>query len=409
MPWKTSDGNEARWQFVTQKLAQKYGSMKALCQRHGISRECGYKWWRRFKTAGQTGLVNLRAGSRAGERLRQRWWDRLKLVRVQEREFGPKKLHWKLRRDYPRERVPSVRTLARWLERAGKVRRPKRRARLGPAIKLAGRLAGRCANDVWPIDLKGSFCTKDGQRINPLTVRDLASRYELCVQDVGKGGEREIGPVMLALFRRYGLPRALRMDNGSPFGAGGPRGWSHLSATWIKLGIRLEYGRPRCPQDNAEQEQMHRMLKDYTARPASLTAAAQHRRFARWRHWYNHRRPHEAIGMRVPASCYRPSSRRLPRHVRPWRYPRTWVRLLPDAKGRCQWRKSQRLIGQAFVHEQLGGKPLGPDVLAVYFGPHLIGTLHAKDRAGLRPVQWRLPPLTKQEGLRPSRNPPRSS
>jgi putative transposase len=380
--------------------------MTVLCRRHGISRECGYKWWRRFKSGGWPQLVNRAAQPGSAEKLRQRWWSRVQAARRQEADFGPKKLRWLLRQSHPRERPPAARTLARWLARAGLVRRCKRRARPGPAVKLPGRLVGRCVNDVWTIDLKGSFGTADGRRINPLTVRDLASRYMLCVRHVGSGGEAQIGPVMLGLFRRYGLPRALRMDNGAPFGTLGPRGWSRLSASWVKLGIRLEYGRPRCPQDNAEHEQMHRVLKRRTARPASVHAEAQQRRFERWRHWYNHDRPHEGLGLHVPASRYRRSPRRLPQRVPQWSYPARWARLYPDAKGRCQWRKRQRLIGQAFIHEELGCKNLSADALAVYFGPHLVGTLHATDTAGLRPVQWRLKAGT--GGAAPLPSPPPS-
>jgi len=407
MPWNISDGVEARRRFVADRLAIKGGgSMTMLCRRHDISRECGYKWWRRFKFGGWRTLSNQSTQTCAAEKLRQRWWPRLQTARRQEADFGPKKLLWQIRQRRPRERPPSVRTLARWLARAGLVRRRKRRARPGPPVKLPGRLLGRCVNDVWTIDLKGSFSAADGRRINPLTVRDLASRYVLCVRHVGAGGEAQIGPVLLALFRRHGLPRILRMDNGAPFGALGPRGWTGLSASWVKLGIRLEYGRPRCPQDNAEHEQMHRVLKRRTTRPASVHASAQQRRFERWRQWYNHDRPHESLGMQVPASRYCGSPRRLPNRTPPWRYPPHWERLSLDAKGRCQWRKRQRLIGQAFIHEELGGKPLGQDVLAIYFGPHLLGTLHTGDQAGLRPVQWRLKPGA--GGAAPLPDPPRS-
>jgi putative transposase len=407
MPWNISDGVEARRRFLADRLAIKVGdNMTRLCRRHGISRECGYQWWRRFKLGGWRDLTNHRTQTCAAEQLKQRWWPRLQTVRRRQADFGPKKLRWLLQQLHPREQPPSVRTLARWLERAGLVRRPKRRARPGPPVKLPGRLLGRCVHDVWTVDLKGSFGAADGHRINPLTVRDLASRYILCVRHVGTGGEARIGPVLRALFRRHGLPRALRMDNGAPFGALGPRGWTRLSASWIKLGIRLEYGRPRCPQDNAEHEQMHRVLKRRTTRPASVHASAQQRRFERWRQWYNHDRPHESLGMQVPASRYRRSPRPWPKAVARWCYPTHWERLCPEAKGRCQWRQRQRLIGQAFIHEELGGRPLGHQVLAVYFGPHLLGTLHAGDQAGLRPVQWRLKPVA--GGAAPLPCPPRS-
>jgi transposase InsO family protein len=392
MSWKISDAVRARQQFVTERLALKRGdSMAGLCARHGISRECGYKWWRRFKAEGRLGLLAQARVAHSAQRLQTRWWERLRMARRQCQDFGPKKLRWELHRTYPHERPPALRTLARWLERLGLVRRRKRRAPLGPKVSLPGRLVGRRVNDVWTVDLKGSFCTRDRLRINALTVRDLASRCILCVRHVGRGGEREIGAAMDSLFRHYGLPRALRMDNGGPFGALGPRGWSRLSVRWIKLGLRLEYGRPGCPQDNAEHEQMHRILKQRTACPASRNLRAQQRRFARWCRWYNYRRPHESIGMRVPASRYQRSPRVWPKPASVWIYPAHWERLQPDAKGRCRWRNVQRLIGRAFAHEALGGKPLHNDVLAIYLGPHLLGTLHASDRAGLRPVVWRAP------------------
>jgi putative transposase len=408
MPWETSDEIKARRSFVTGRLTCATSSMVELCHRHKISRECGYKWWRRFCAEGWAGLRPRKRVAHSAERLRKKWWPRLQAARRHCADFGPKKLHWQLRQDYPQVRLPAICTFARWLKRAGQVRLRKRRARPGPRVRLPGRLAGRCINEVWTVDLKGSFCTRDRHRINPLTVRDLASRYMLCVRHVGRAGEHEIGTVMLELFRRYGLPRALRMDNGSPFGGLGPRGWTRLSASWVKLGIRLEYGRPRCPQDNPEHEQMHRILKARTTRPASAHPHAQQRRFERWCQWYNQARPHESLGMQVPASRYRRSDRRLPNALPQWTYPRHWQPLRPDAKGRCQWRQRQRLIGKAFIHELLGGRPIGLDQLAVYFGPHLIGTLHAHDLAGLRPVQWRLPAQPVTGGAAPLPRPPRS-
>jgi putative transposase len=239
------------------------------------------------------------------------------------------------------------------------------------------------------MDLKGSFRTQDGRRVFALTVRDVASRYILCVQHVPRADEKHIGWLLRRLFRRYGLPRAIRMDNGAPFGAGGPRGWSRLSVQWIKLGIRTEYGRPRHPEDNPEHEQMHRVLKDATARPPSRNLAAQQRRFEQWRKRYNERRPHESLGMNRPCSRYQPSRRRLPTNMPPWTYPDGWLLMCPDPKGRCFWERRQRLLGQAFVGEQLGARSIRPGVLAVYYRQHLIGTLHAIDLAGLRPVSAR--------------------
>lgn len=386
-------------------LAGRSESFKALCERHGVARSCGYKWRERFQRAGHGGLEERsRQPEKAAQRQRQ-WWDRLGLALLQERDFGPKKLHWKLRQEYAHAQVPCVRTLARWLKTRGRSRARVRRAPAGPSVRLAGRLRGRCVNDVWSIDFKGRFYTRDGRRVMALTVRDLASRFLLCVRHVAVADDREVRTIMHTLFKRYGLPRAIRMDNGGPFGSGGPRGWTRLSVQWVKLGIRTEYGRPGHPEDNPHHEQMHRVLKDRTARPASTNLRAQQQRFERWRKRYNERRPHEGIGLRTPASLYQPSPRALPVGPPVWQYPAAWLLLQPDAKGRFFWRKRHRLIGRAFAHEHLAAKPVRAGVHALYLHNHLIGTVHDTDLAGLRPVRCRPQSQTKREGLRPSLHP----
>ena len=411
MPWKTSIKEEARRRFIDERIKRpgSGGSVASLCRLHGISRSCAYRWWERFREGGVRALTDLKRTPHAAVRLRERWEARLRVARLQERSFGPKKLWWKLRRDYPRSRVPCVRTLSRWLQAHGLVRRQTRRARPGVVLRLRGRLAGRCANDVWSLDFKGQFRTADGRQILALTVRDVASCYVLDVRHVPKPSEAYVAGVMRALFGRYGLPKALRTDNGSPFGAPGPRGWTSLSAGWVKLGIRMEYGRPRCPQDNAAHEQMHGVLKKFAATPASAHPAAQQRRLERWRHHYNQHRPHEALGLRTPAQLYHPSKRVLPAVLPRWTYPQSWLRMRLDAKGRYLWRHRRRLIGKAFIDEELGAHPIRHDILAVYFGPHLLGHLHAKDPAGLRHARWRQPLQFRAGGAAPLPNPPRSS
>jgi len=403
MPWKIEDESGARRRFIVERLALgSGGSMAALCRRHGISRDCGYKWWRRFCAGGMRALASRPRRTQRARRLWAVWLPRLQQARRQEPSFGAKKLVWQLRQSYPRVRRPSVSTLGRWLDQLGQVRRRKRPGKPGPVLRLAGRLRGRCCNDVWSIDFKGRFRTREGRWVNALTVRDLASRYVLCVQHLDRTTDVLIGRVLRRLFRRYGLPRALRMDNGQPFGAIGPRGWSRLNIQWLKLGIRLEHGRPGCPQDNAEHEQMHGVLKQQTARPAASNVAAQQRRFARWRQWYNHRRPHEHHDQQPPALHYQPSPRRLPVCRTPtWRYPAQWTQLRTDAKGRWRWRGRVRYLGRAFVGERLGARAIAADVLALYLGPHLIGHLHAQDHGNFRAAR----PVKRRGGASPPPKP----
>jgi putative transposase len=406
MPWKTNEEIGARRCFIAERLTLGAAvKMTALCREHGISRESGYKWWRRFRAGGDSALRSQPRVTGKSKALAQCWLPRLLQAKRQQRNFGPKKLRWLLRQSYPRGRLPGWRTLARWLARTGQVRRRRPSAMAGALIRLPGRLCGRCCNDVWTIDFKGRFRARDGRWVQALTVRDQASGFLLEVRHLPRPSERWISPVLLRLFRRYGLPRAIRMDNGQPFGAIGPRGWSRLNLQWLKLGIRLEHGRPGCPQDNAAHEQMHRMLKEQATRPASVNPPAQQRRFDRWRHHYNHHRPHERLDMVVPASCYRPSPRRLSATIVPWTYPATWQRLQTDAKGRWRWRGRCHHLGRAFVGEQLAARALASDRLAIYLGPHLLGHLHAHDPGTIRLVR-RNSPTKSGRGCRPSRTLP---
>ena len=387
MPWKLSDEGQVKRKFVAAMLGRR-ASVAGVCRQFGISRECGHKWWRRFRTGGYPALRGRARLPHAARRLQQRWRPRLFAGRRAHPTWGPQKLRWWLRRRYPRARLPSARTLGRWLTAAGLTRRRVRRARRGPQVPAPPRRRAHQPNDVWTIDFKGSFRTADGTRIYALTVRDLATRYVLVVRHVRAQSEAAVRAVLTDLFRRYGLPRALRADNGSPFARPGPLGLSQLSVWWLRLGLRVEFTRPACPQDNGAHEQMHRVLKRETAQPPAATARAQQQRFARWRRHYNQQRPHAALGQRVPARGFRRSARRWPAHLPEWSYPKNWARLCPGTNGRCTWQGRQRMIGRAFAGEQLGLKPRGPHWAEVYLGAHVIGTLHRADLAGLRPARW---------------------
>jgi transposase InsO family protein len=304
---------------------------------------------------------------------------------------GADQLRWYLMRKYPLGPWPSARTIGRWIKAAGLTRKRKRYAAPGPKI-TAPQVRARIANEVWTLDFKGWFCTRDGARVHALTVRDLATRYVLLVRHVARSNECEVGAIMRGLFRRYGVPKAIQVDNGPPFGGGGPRGWSTLAVGWIRLGITVAYSRPGCPQDNAEHEQMHQVLQEQTARPAAATLAAQQRRFVRWQWKYNCDRPNRAIGMRLPCGLYEPSKRR-PVLLR-WKYPSDWSQQQTDPRGRIHWEGRKRVIGRAFNLQIVALKPIQTGVVAVYFGPHLLGELHATDPGAIRSVTVRHPSRT---------------
>jgi putative transposase len=189
-----------------------------------------------------------------------------------------------------------------------------------------------------------------------LTVRDLYSRYGLAVallrtQSIA-ATRREFG----RLFAQHGLPERIRCDNGSPFGGGGPTGLTRLSAWWIKLGIEVEFITPGRPCENGAHEQRH----------------------------YNHQRPHEALGMKRPADLLEKNRRRRPQRLRVWKYPQDWERCWVKGNGEISWGGLRRFVGEAFVRDYVGLKPLQGGVWRVHFGPVVVGELHEKERGSIR-------------------------
>jgi hypothetical protein len=245
----------------------------------------------------------------------------------------------------------------------------------------------KAPNHVWTVDFKGWFRTRDGQRIDPLTVRDLFSRYILgigllCHQ------HQAVRQYFQGLFIRYGTPRIIRVDHGPPFAGDGALDLSRLSAWWLRLGIQVEFtGRAR-PQDNGAHEQMHRIYKAEVASPPAATPRGQQWRTTRWITYYNQVRPHEALGQQVPAVLYRKSRRSYRPRLRPLIYRRYWLKRRVTGSGYIRWRGRVRVIGRAFGGQDVGFKPVSAGIHEVYFGSHLIGILVDTDSGGMRPAQW---------------------
>jgi len=383
MPWKTEGVARQRRRFVEAVVARRLG-LTAVCWEFKISRTCGYKWWRRFKESGGRGLTDRRRKPHGAERLKRCWM--AKVVRLRRQYgWGARKIHALLPRSCAGHARPSVRTITRWLQAIGAIRRRPRRPSRRVVRRQLQRRQARAANDVWTVDFKGSFLLRDGTRVHALTVRDLASRCVLCVQVV-RPDERDVARVLRRLFKRYGVPREIWTDNGPPFGSNGPRGWSALSLGWVKLGIHVAFGRPACPGDNAAHEQMHRVLKAEATRPPSANAAAQQCRFNRWRRRYNHIRPHESLQMQTPARRYRVRDPRPLVVVPPWKYPARYRPVRLDSHGRYNWAGKQRWIGRAFAFEYVGLRTIDAESHEVYFGRHLLGTVHRDDSGYLRPI-----------------------
>lgn len=377
---------EQKVQF-TQQVAAARECFAALCRAFRISRKTGYKWWQRYQRGGEEAL---RDGSRAPRRrphqLRALWIERIVRARRALPRFGPKKLRVWLQRMHPRATLPAASTIGGLLQQLG-LTRPRPRRPKGPRRSWPARRRACGPNDLWTVDFKGFFHTANGERCDVLTVRDLHSRYGLCARIFP---DQRLAPVraeFLRLFARYGLPKAIHMDQGTPFGSAGPAHLSALSAWWIRLGIAVQFSRRGHPEDNAGHEQWHRELKAATARPPAATRRAQQWRTTRWLRFYNEQRPHEALGQRAPAEFYRRSRRRY-RGEQPPPYRRGEIVRRVRRNGEMHWRGRSRFVGEAFADGQLALRRHRRGIWRVYYYHLLIGELHEQDRGGMRPAHY---------------------
>ncbi len=361
--------------------------MSQLCRRFGMSRKSGYKWKGRFEREGPSGLRDRACHPhQSPRRISPQWLSRIRRLRRKRRSWGSRKLGAHLRREYPTQGAPCARTIGKWLTRLKLSRRQRRRSPRGPQLKRGALTISRRSNQVWTVDFKGWFRTADGQRVEPLTVRDLFSRYLLSVRLLQTQSWRQARRVFLRLFREKGYPSVIRVDNGGPFGSKGPVGLSRLSAWWTVLGIRVEFIRPGHPEQNGAHEQMHRVLKAETTHPVSTHPRAQQRRTDRWVKTYNQVRPHEALGQRAPAELY--CAKPVPARSVVLRYRNGWEVRRVRTNGQIRWRGRKRFVGEAFVGYPVGLNQIGRDKWKVYFAGLLIGELRESDPGGMRPAKY---------------------
>ena len=339
-----------------------------LCREFGISRTAGHKWFKRYKEQGYAGLEEQ---SRRPKSSPLATAEELVIATLQVREshprWGPRKLYGLLRRRFGEE-TPSVRTIARILKRANKVRERRKRAPIS-VIEQAPTVKATAPNDVWTADFKGWWRVLDGSRCEPLTVRDSFSRFVLAMVACRTTVEaaREI---FEQLFRRHGVPSTIQCDNGPPFICVRARaGLSALSAWWVSLGIQLVRSRPGCPQDNGGHERMHRDVCAEVQVDPAATIVEQQRVLDRWRQDFNHVRPHDALGGKTPADVYKVAERR--RAVaQSYDYPKRFYIGRVNHNGYVRFRHDDCTVGKAFAGLEVGIEVI--DAMHVRFWLHTL-------------------------------------
>lgn len=366
---------DERTKLIGEYLSGGY-SISELARRRGVSRKTAFKWIERYQEHGWEGLEDRsRAPHHQARAISEQMEQRILEFKARWPHWGAPKIHVKLQHYSD---CPSESTISNVLQRHGLSRKARRRHRATPSQQPLVHCED--SNQVWCADFKGWFRTGDGQRCEPLTISDAHSRYLLCCQAIGTTTAMvTVRPIFEATFREYGLPQAIRTDNGPPFASRGLAGLTELSVWWLRLGIGLERIQPGQPQQNGRHERMHRTLKEATAKPPRRTLALQQKAFEAFRQEYNHERPHEALGQKPPGSLYVPSRRDFPERLAEMQYPEEWQKRKVCAGGQIRWNGVKVAVSHALIHQIVGLKPIGDGVWALYFGTLELGQWDQRD------------------------------
>ena len=390
MPWKETCAMQEREQFVRAWQSGEF-TMSELCRRFYVSRPTGYKMVARAEAEG---CLNLTDRSRAPHRHPNATAaDRIEAILALKRRYprwGPVTLRAWLERERAAVDWPASSTIGEILKRHGLVEaRRARRRRVPPHSQPFAQVDA--ANDVWSADFKGQFRLGNGQPCYPLTITDNHSRFLLCCQALAHPAYQPTRSCFEAAFRQFGLPRAVRTDNGTPFAGQALGGLSALAVWLLKLDVLPERIAPGKPQQNGRHERMHRTLKASTASPPKGSLSAQQRAFNGFRAEYNHERPHRTLGGgQRPGDVHYASPRRFPERLPTMTYPDHLAVRKVRQEGHMKWHGHELFVSKTLAGEFVGLAPLEHDRWKLRFGRLPLGILDARLNKIIRPGRTRV-------------------
>ena len=350
MPWKECDRMEEKLKFIARLLDGE--TMTKLCQEFGISRKTGYKLFGRYKDFGLGGLnERSRKPHRYANQLPFQIEKAILAIKKEYPTWGAPKIREKLVRQYPDIQPPANSTVHAILDRHGLVEKRKRHRYKAKGTELSNVTT---PNALWCADYKGEFMLGNKKYCYPLTITDFATRYLLACEGLHTTQADYAFGVFERVFKEFGLPDAIRTDNGVPFSAPNALfGLSKLSVWWLRLGIHIERIKPGNPQQNGRHERMHLTLKKETTKPAGQNFLQQQDKFDEFITTYNHERPHQALDMKYPTELYIPSSR-FYHGLQAIEYPFHEQTILVTQCGRICFRGKKINLSVVF-----GGQPVG--------------------------------------------------
>ena len=384
MPWEQTSAMDQRVQFIADWLSRDYSKIE-LCAAYGISRPTADKWIKRYQEDGVNGLEERSRAAHChpnetSEEIRQMLIE----TKLYRQSWGPKKVLDYLRENGPALVWPADSTAGEILKRAGLVKRRVRHHHVSPYSEPFGDC--QRPNQIWSADFKGDFVLGNRRRCYPLTLSDNFSRYLLLCRALEHPSYQAVRPWFEWAFRQYGLPNAIRTDNGAPFASLAVGGISELSKWWIKLGICPERIKPGKPSQNGRHERMHRTLKhDVAPQP---THQRQQSYFDLFLDQYNWERSHEALGRKTPGSVYCVSPRRYPGKLPPVDYDSGIIVRRVRYSGEIKWHGDLIYVSQVLAQEPLGLKQIDEEKWEIRYSFHLLGTLDQRTKKILPAKVW---------------------
>ena len=345
--------------------------MAVLCREFDISRKTGYKLYNRYQNSGIEGLTDRsRRPYRHANRLPFQIENLILQLKEKHSSWGAQKIRDKIKLLHSSIHLPAISTVHAVLDRHGLVNRPRRRR-----YKAAGTTLSRPQqpNELWCADYKGEFMLADKRYCYPLTITDTASRYLLSCEALSSTKGQYAFTVFERVFKGFGLPLAIRTDNGVPFASPNSLfGLSKLSVWWLRLGIAIERIQPAHPEQNGRHERMHLTLKKEVTKPAAKNLLQQQGRFDRFIQEFNYERPHQGIGMKYPAELYVSSSRPY-KGLTDLEYPFHDRTITVTCCGRICIGRRKINLSTVFAGQNVGVKEVGDQVWLVSFMQYDLG------------------------------------
>jgi transposase InsO family protein len=368
MPWREVSIVDQRREFV--RLAMQEGAnRRELCRRFGIHPETGYKWLHRWGGGEETLRDQSRRPHSSPGRIEAAVELRVLSVRDAHPAWGARKIARHLQNEGIKP--PAVSTVHAILQRHGRIIAPP------GGERATQRFEKPAPNVLWQMDFKGWVRLANGRPCHPLTIVDDHSRYVPCLQACTDEQAITVQGHLQTTFQHYGLPEALFVDNGSPWGDSSGARWTRLGVWLLKLGVEVWHSRPYHPQSRGKIERFHRTLKDevFALRRFRDLADLQHA-FDLWREVYNFERPHEALNQDAPATRYRPSARSMPARLPTVDYDEgEIVRRVTTTKAYISFKGRLWRVPQAFCGERVALRPLADGRYGIFFGAHQIAEI----------------------------------